>query len=88
MDEKWSIEPLGSGYAIFDQGGRIVAESPDQGIAHLIAQVPQLKETHYEWASIINRLAIITRDNAQSLNDCDYAEDMIEMVRPFLGCAA
>jgi len=41
----------------------------------------------YEWASIINRLACLALDNEISSNDRDYAQDMIEMVNPYLGLA-
>jgi hypothetical protein len=93
MTEKWMVASVSDdgfilGYKILDQSGRLIAECHDQGNAHLIAQLPQLKELRYEWASIINSLAIIARQNAQSLNEADYAEEMLEMVRPYLGCAA
>lgn len=88
MGSKWIVgEPGGPGgpfYSVVSQQGHMIAMMvPDQGMAHLIAQLPQLKELRYDWAVIINRLAHIALDGASS-NERDYAEDMIKMVRPYL----
>ena len=48
--------------------------------------VAAANEERYEWASIINRLACLALDGCNS-NDRDYAQDMIEMVNPYLGLA-
>jgi len=55
----------------------------DQGFAKQIAEIPQLVALRADWASIINRLAQLALDGCNS-NDRDYAEDMLDMVRPFL----
>ncbi len=47
------------------------------------AELSHLTERQYEWASIINRLAHIALDGGDS-NDRDYAQDVMDMVRPFL----
>ena len=44
-------------------------------------------ETRYAWASIINHLACLYIDGKQSLNELDFATDMIEAVTPYLGLA-
>ncbi len=44
-------------------------------------------ETRYEWASIINRLAVIAMVEEVSANDRDDAQDAIDMVIPYLGLA-
>ncbi len=44
-------------------------------------------ETRYKWASIINRLACMFLNAGFTENDRDYANDMIEMVNPYLGLA-
>lgn len=43
--------------------------------------------TRYEWASIINRLACMFLNAGFTENDRDFAQDMIEMVNPYLGLA-
>ena len=88
--EKWIVGqpggPSGPFYSVVSQRGRIIAmQIPDEGMARLIAQLPELKELRYEWAAIINRLAHIALESSPT-NDLDYAEDMITMVRPYLGC--
>ena len=42
-------------------------------------------DRQYEWASIINRLAVIAMAEEVSSNDRDYAQDAIDMVIPYLG---
>ena len=86
--EKWIVGqpggPAGLFYSVVSQSGRVIAmQIPDEGMARLIAQLPELNELRWEWSSIINRLAHIALDGATS-NDRDYAEDMIAMVRPYL----
>lgn len=44
-------------------------------------------ELIYEWASVINQLACIVLDINGSSNDDDFAQEMIEMVTPYLGLA-
>jgi hypothetical protein len=88
--EKWIVGqpggPSGPFYSVVSQHGRVIAmQIPDAGMARLIAQLPELKELRYEWATIINHLAHIALDGPESLNDRDYAEDMIRKVRPYLG---
>jgi len=90
--EKWIVGqpggPSGPFYSVVTSSGRVIAmQIPDQGMAKLIAQLPELKELRYEWAGIINRLAHIALepDHEVSTNDVDYANDMITMVRPYLG---
>lgn len=56
-------------------------------MADLIAQLPQLVELRFEWASIINSLAIMALDGTDS-NGRDYAEEKIAMVAPYLGGAS
>lgn len=92
MTQKWTVLPVSDdgfilGYKVLDQNGHPIAECPDHGNALLVAQLPQLKELRYDWAVIINRLAHVARDGQESSNDGDYAQEMIDMVRPFLGCA-
>ena len=55
----------------------LVAEDKDQAWT----------ETRYEWASIINRLACMFLNEGFTENDRDYAQDMIELVNPYLGLA-
>lgn len=91
-EQRWTVtETTGGeflmGYKVKDQNGHLIAECHDHGNALLVAQLPQLKELRFNWATIINRLAHIVRSGVESSNDNDYAEDMIIMVRPFLGCA-
>ena len=50
---------------------------------HLLQQET---ERVYKWAEIINRLACLALDGADS-NGRDFAQDTIEMVGPFLGLA-
>jgi hypothetical protein len=85
--EKWLVTCTAGGkksYAIVTAGGRVIAKYiSDSGMAKQIAQVPQLVDLRADWASIINRLAHLALDGCNS-NDRDYAEDMLDMVRPFL----
>jgi hypothetical protein len=88
MAEKWIVGlpggPAGPFYSVVSQQGRVIAmQIIDEGMAYTIAQLPQLIELRYEWAVIINRLANIALDGANS-NDRDFAQDMIEMVAPYL----
>lgn len=83
--DKWTVEPDADYWLIVDQHGRVIAEVYDHGMAVAISDLPQLLELRADWASIINRLACIARDGAQSSNDCDYAEEMLAMARPYLG---
>lgn len=59
---------------------------PERADAIEIAQLPELIELRYEWAGVINRLACSILDGADS-NDRDYAQDMTDMVSPYLGLA-
>lgn len=89
VEEKWTVPDLvfSLKYKVVDQNGYTIAGAiPDEGMAHLIAQLPQLKELRYEWATIINRLANIALDGADS-NERDYAQEMIEMVGSYLSGA-
>ena len=71
-------------FRVVRQDGRTIARQiPDEGLAKLIAQLPELNQLRHEWASIINRLAHLALDGCNS-NDRDYAEDMLDMVRPYL----
>lgn len=88
MSEKWIVGepggPSGPFYSVVSQSGRVIAmQIPDQGMAKQIAQLPELIELRYEWASIINRLANIALDGPHS-NERDYCEDMIGMALAFL----
>lgn len=86
--EKWEVEKVGNyWYSVLRQNRNPVAtQISDEGLALLIAQLPQLKELRYDWSVIINRLAHIALDGGNS-NDMDFAQDMIEVVRPYLGGA-
>ena len=89
MSEKWNAEgdhiPSYINYRVLREDGAIVASGiKDYGLALLIAQLPELNELRYDWASIINRLAIIALDPLLNSNDRDYANEMLDMVRPFL----
>lgn len=60
-------------------------------VVELVAEdeTPLWTEMRYEWASIINRLACIALEGALNFteNDRYFAQDMIEMVNPYLGLA-
>lgn len=76
--------PSGPFYSVIEESGRIVAlQIPEKADALEIAQLPELLQLRYEWASIINALACSVLDGADS-NDRDYAQDMIDMVVPYL----
>jgi hypothetical protein len=86
--EKWIVGqpggPAGPFYSVVSERGRVIAmQIIDHGMAKQIAQIPQLVALRAEWASIINRLAHLALDGCNS-NDRDYAEDMIDMVLPYL----
>lgn len=86
--EKWIVGqpggPSGPFYSVVSSGGRVIAmQILDHGMAKQIAQIPQLVELRADWASIINRLAHLALDGCDS-NGRDYAEDMLDMVRPYL----
>ena len=88
--DKWIVGqpggPSGPFYSVVSQHGQIIAmQIPDEGMARLIAQLPELKELRYDWAVIINRLAHLALDEPAPTNDLDWAEDMLAMVRPYLG---
>lgn len=92
LEEKWIVGepggPAGPFWSVVSSSGRVIAmQILDEGMARFIAQLPQLKEVQFEWASIINRLANIALDGATS-NGRDFAQDMIEMVLPYLDGAA
>ena len=92
-DIKWLMglptpSATGPQYAVIsEQGEPIALQIPDEGIARLIAQPPQLNELRWEWATIINRLACIALSPTPSPNALDYAADMQAMVRPYLSGA-
>lgn len=46
-----------------------------------------ITELHYKWAGIINHLACMLIDLEPDTNGLDYANEMIEMVNPYLGLA-
>lgn len=76
--------PSGPFYSVIEESGRIVAlQIPERADALEIAQLPELLQLRYEWASVINSLACSVLDGANS-NDRDYAQDMIDMVVPYL----
>ncbi len=84
--KKWHTKKIGSwlGSQVYDEDGLLIAAMiQDDGVARLITQLPELKELRYEWASIINRLACLALDGADS-NGRDYAQDMIDKVLPYL----
>ncbi|MCO5207650.1 MAG: hypothetical protein M9928_21795 [Anaerolineae bacterium] len=73
----------GTFYSVIEESGRVVAlQIPEKADALEIAQLPELLQLRYEWASIINALARSV-DGTDS-NSRDYAQDMIEMVVPYL----
>ena len=45
----------------------------------------KVEQKLYDWASIINRLAVIAMAEEVSTNDRDDAQDAIDMVVPYLG---
>ena len=57
-------------------------------VAGILKQVSSLTESRYEWAVIINHLACIALAEEVNNNDRNYAQDMIEMVNPYLGLAS
>lgn len=76
--------PSGPFYSVIEESGRVVAlQIPEKADALEIAQLPELLQLRYEWASIINALACSVLDGTDS-NGRDYAQDMIEMVVPYL----
>jgi hypothetical protein len=86
--EKWIVGkpggPNGPFCSVVSQSGRVIAMRViDEGMAKLIAQLPELNQLRYDWASIINSLAIIALDGPNS-NQRDYCQDMMDMVRPYL----
>ena len=56
-------------------------------IERLQRRIAELEELQYEWASIINRLAVIAMAEEVNTNDRDYAQDAIDMAIPYLGLA-
>ncbi len=54
-------------------------------ILKLEQQMARTMGQQYEWAGIINKLACLYIDGALSTNELDYANDMIELVNPYLG---
>jgi hypothetical protein len=76
--------PAGPFYSVVTERGRVVAmQIPSQADAILISQIPRLVELQAEWSGIINRLANIALDGADS-NERGYAQEMIRMVAPYL----
>ena len=47
----------------------------------------KVEQQLYDWASIINRMAVIAMAEEVSSNDRDDAQDAIDMVIPYLGLA-
>jgi len=77
--------PSGPFYSVVTQSGKIVAlQIPNQEEARLISELPGLVQLRFDWAGIINSLACRLLDGPTS-NDRDYAEEMIQMVSPYLG---
>ena len=71
-------------YSVVTESGRVIAmQICNKQEAELIKQLPRLVQQRFEYAKIINSLAVRLLDGATS-NDRDYAEDMIEMVLPYL----
>lgn len=76
--------PAGPFYSVVSEHGRVIAmQVPEKATAILICQIPDLCQLRYEWADVINLLARMIIDGPNS-NDRDYAEDMIDMVLPYL----
>lgn len=76
--------PSGPFYSVVTSSGRIIAmQIPDKQEAELIVQIPELVQLRFEWASIINSLAVMVLDGTDS-NGRDYAEEMISTVIPYL----
>ena len=87
--EKWIVGspggPAGPFYSVVLQTGQVIAmQIPDQGMAKLIAQLPELVDLRTRWAREINHLACLALDGCESSNERDYAQDMMDMVRPYL----
>lgn len=53
-------------------------------LSKALARVAELEQQQYEWAEIINSLACMVINGPNS-NDLDFANDMIQMVIPYLG---
>jgi hypothetical protein len=78
----WDIEA----YDVYEHGKVVALGVPDEGLANLIAQLPQLKEIRHEWASIINRLANLALDKGEmSSNDRDWIDEQRYMALKWLG---
>ena len=71
------------GYCSENQLTQVKALSRKIGL--LMTRNAKLEELQYEWAGIINRLAVIAMAEEVSTNDRDDAQDAIDMVIPYLG---
>jgi hypothetical protein len=73
-------------YAAVKGAIRVAAEEASAASRkHYALDAQRLNEKICEWASIINSLACLALDEEISSNDRDYAQEMIEMVLPYLG---
>ena len=88
--ERWIVVPPGGPGGPFwgvvsAPSGRVIAmQIPDKSLATTITNLPGLIRLRWEWASTINTLALTALDKDPGSNELDFAEEMADMVRPFL----
>ena len=85
--EKWLVGKLPNAefYSVIDNRGQMIAlQIPDEARAIEICRLPELRERAYKDADIINSLAVLVLDGADS-NDRDFAQEQIRRVADLLG---